>query len=131
MAKTVRISELRKLAELQCSETEMAKYFGISLHAFKKLRKTDEMVSLALETAEAEGKISLRRNQFNLSKHSASMAIHLGKQWLGQTDKSQVEVSGPEGGPIEQRNYDFSGLSPDEKRDLRKTLAKTVRGTPA
>lgn len=38
------------------------------------------------------GKASLRRNQFNLSKTNSSMAIWLGKQWLGQKDISREEV---------------------------------------
>lgn len=38
-------------------------------------------------------KIKLRKNQLDLSKTSAAMAIFLGKQWLGQRD--QIEVSAP------------------------------------
>lgn len=38
-------------------------------------------------------KIQLRRNQFELSKKSAAMAIWLGKQYLGQTDHIEVESS--------------------------------------
>lgn len=35
-------------------------------------------------------KIQLRRNQINLSKSSASMAIFLGKNYLGQTDHVEI-----------------------------------------
>lgn len=35
-------------------------------------------------------KIRLRRNQFKLSERSASMAIFLGKNYLGQTDRSDI-----------------------------------------
>lgn len=38
-------------------------------------------------------KIQLRRNQFELSKKSAAMAIWLGKQYLDQTDSIEVESS--------------------------------------
>jgi len=38
-------------------------------------------------------KIQLRRNQMNLSKSSAAMAIFLGKQYLGQTDKIEQTVT--------------------------------------
>lgn len=31
-------------------------------------------------------KIQLRKNQFDMSKHNATMAIWLGKQWLGQKE---------------------------------------------
>ena len=37
------------------------------------------------------GKISLRRNQWRLAEKNATMAIWLGKQYLGQKD--QVEAS--------------------------------------
>lgn len=37
-------------------------------------------------------KIQLRRNQFELSKKSAAMAIFLGKNYLGQTDKTEQTI---------------------------------------
>ena len=40
-----------------------------------------------------KGKISLRRSQFQLAQTNPTMAIWLGKQWLGQTDKQEVVVS--------------------------------------
>lgn len=41
-------------------------------------------------------KISLRRNQMNLSKKSAAMAIWLGKNYLNQTDNYANTTSGIE-----------------------------------
>lgn len=38
-------------------------------------------------------KIRLRRNQFELSKKSAVMAIFLGKNYLGQTDAARTDVT--------------------------------------
>ena len=38
-------------------------------------------------------KIKLRRNQFKLSERSAAMAIFLGKNYLGQTDKIEQILS--------------------------------------
>lgn len=40
----------------------------------------------------AEGKLLLRRNQFELSRTNASVAIWLGKQWLGQKDTIHQET---------------------------------------
>ena len=37
------------------------------------------------------GKVSLRRYQFNLAKKNASMAIFLGKNYLGQKDSVEYE----------------------------------------
>lgn len=42
----------------------------------------------------ALGKISLRRYQWQLAKKNATMAIFLGKQFLGQKDEQTLEVSG-------------------------------------
>lgn len=41
-------------------------------------------------------KIKLRRNQLKLSEKSAAMAIFLGKQFLGQTDRPLVEINASE-----------------------------------
>ena len=43
------------------------------------------------------GKISLRRNQFKIAENNASMAIFLGKQYLGQRDNIEVEHNAQNG----------------------------------
>lgn len=42
----------------------------------------------------AGGKISVRRSQFEMAKHSVPMAIWLGKQYLGQREQQAVVVTG-------------------------------------
>jgi hypothetical protein len=37
------------------------------------------------------GKVSLRRTQWQLAEKSVPMAIFLGKNYLGQTDRAEVE----------------------------------------
>ena len=123
--KTIKISELKRLCELQCSLEEIAFAFNITVDALKKLIEKDEAVKAAINHGQATGKISLRRKQFRLASVSASMAIHLGKQYLGQTDKTQLEVSGPNGGPVE--TFDYSKLTPDERATLRETLSRAAR----
>ena len=63
--------EFEKLCALQCTKEEICGFSEV----FREKRGT--------------GKISLRRMQFQLAKKSAAMAIFLGKNWLGQTDKGQ------------------------------------------
>lgn len=41
-----------------------------------------------------EGKVSLRRIQYNLAPKSAAMAIFLGKNELGQSDRQDIQHSG-------------------------------------
>lgn len=123
--KSIKISELKRLCELQCSLEEIAFAFSISVDTLKKLIERDPAVKAAIDHGNATGKISLRRKQFKLAGINASMAIHLGKQYLGQTDKTQLEVSGPNGGPVE--TFDYSKLTPDERATLRETLQRATR----
>lgn len=126
--KKVRVSELKRLMELHPTGEEIAAYFGISKTAWSKLLDKDEVIRTAFEEGQGLGKISLRRKQHALAGHNASMAIHLGKQHLGQEDKSQMELSGPGGGPIksETHNYDFEKLNDAERATLRKALEKAT-----
>ena len=41
----------------------------------------------------ADGKISLRRTQFRMAETNVSMAIWLGKQYLGQRDSAEIEIN--------------------------------------
>ncbi len=127
--KQVRISELKSLMELHPSHEEIAAYFGISVSSWKRLLEKDEIIRTTYETGQGLGKISLRRKQHALASHNASMAIHLGKQILGQEEKSAVEVSGPGGKPIQSETtveYDFSKLSDAERTALRESLEKAT-----
>lgn len=123
--KSVKISTLKQLCELQCTREEIAAAFSISTSQLDKLIEKDDAVRAAIDYGKTQGKISLRRSQFRLAKVNASMAIHLGKQYLGQTDKTQLEVSGPNGGPVE--TFDYSKLTPDERAALRETLQRATR----
>ena len=40
-----------------------------------------------------KGKKSLRRTQFELAQQNATMAIWLGKQYLGQTEKQEISAN--------------------------------------
>lgn len=125
--KTVRISELKRLMELHPTHEEIAAYFGISVNAWKRLLDTDETVKTAYETGMGMGKISLRRKQHALAAHNASMAIHLGKQHLGQEERTSVEMSGPGGGPIKtETEYNFDKLTDAERAALRQSLEKAT-----
>jgi hypothetical protein len=121
----IKTSEVKRLSGLQCSAEEIAHYFGITIAKWRQVLKDDDVVREAFEHGQAGGKISLRRKQFLLASDNAAMAIHLGKQYLGQVDKSKLEVSGPNGGPVE--TFDYSKLSDEDRKALRKTLTKAVR----
>lgn len=48
------------------------------------------------------GKISLRRMQWRLAEKNATMAIFLGKQYLGQRDNVDVNVTNTEGMSLDE-----------------------------
>ena len=74
-----------KLAGFMCTEEEIASFLGVSVEQLKNDVNKDSFTE-CVKNGQRIGKVSLRQNQFNLSKTNASMAIFLGKQYLGQKD---------------------------------------------
>ncbi len=120
MRPKIKLSQLRNLAELQCTQTEVCKFFRIASSTFKDLLETDERAKTAWEQGQQQGKISLRRTQLKLAQKNASMAIFLGKQYLDQKDTVVNEHTGKDGGPIQ--TFDLAKLDHGERQELRKLL---------
>ena len=80
--------QFEKLCEFQCTEEEIADFFNCSIDTINNYcKKTYSMTfSDTFKKKSSKGKVSLRRNQFALSKKNSNMAIFLGKQYLGQKD---------------------------------------------
>ncbi|MCM1237740.1 MAG: hypothetical protein NC489_47360 [Ruminococcus flavefaciens] len=99
--------------ELQCTLQEIAHLFDCSADTVERWCKREYEMSFAdIYKKKAEnGKMSLRRNQLKLSETSATMAIWLGKQWLGQKDASTVDANVKVTNPME-------GLTDKELRAL-------------
>lgn len=79
---------VEKLANIQCTQEEIANFLGISV---RTLQRDDEFCRI-YKKGQDNGKMSLRRMQYKLAEKNASMAIWLGKQYLGQRDI--IDVSG-------------------------------------
>lgn len=77
---------VRKLANIQCTQKEIASILGCS---DRTLQNDEEFMRVFKEGIES-GRASLRRYQFKLAEKNASMAIFLGKQYLGQRDNIEV-----------------------------------------
>ncbi len=85
--------EFEQLCKIQCTETEICGIFGIcedTLNAWCK-RTYKQTFSEVYKIYAQDGKVSLRRMQFNLAKKSPAMAIFLGKNMLGQSDEPTIE----------------------------------------
>ena len=69
--------EFEQLCKIQCTETCKRTYKQTFSEVYKIYAQ--------------DGKVSLRRMQFNLAKKSPAMAIFLGKNMLGQSDEPTIE----------------------------------------
>ena len=87
--------ELERLCRLSCTMDEIAAYFGCSVDTIERRMKEDEELKGIVLRGRAVGKISLRRKQFQILEdtNSASMAIWLGKQLLGQRDQVAHDIN--------------------------------------
>ena len=111
-------SQFEKLCGLQCTEEEIAGFFGCSTDTIERwCRRTyRQRFSAVYAEKRGLGKISLRRAQFRLAEKSAAMAIFLGKNYLGQHDSKDVELSGQ----LAMQNP-FAGLTEEQLRKLAKS----------
>lgn len=82
------------LCEIQCTLEEIAGVFKCCEDTIENWckRTYGEGFSDTYKKYSKDGKTSLRRYQYNLAKTNASMAIWLGKQWLGQTEKIEAKA---------------------------------------
>ena len=96
--KEISAEQFEKLCGLQCTLSAIAGFFDCSEDTIERWCRREYEISFAdaFKKYSASGKMSLRRYQFDLAKKNASMAIFLGKQYLGQRDTpSDGEMSEP------------------------------------
>lgn len=84
--------QFEKLCGLQCTENEIAGYFQVSHDTLQRWCKDtyEQDFAYVYEQKKGNGKIALRRYQLQQAEKNATMAIWLGKQYLGQTDKYEA-----------------------------------------
>ena len=85
----------KKLCGLQCTLPEIASFFNCSEDTIERWCKRELKMNFAeaFKKYSASGKISLRRWQYKMAEHNCAMAIFLGKNWLGQTDKVEQTIT--------------------------------------
>ena len=82
--------QVEKLESFGCTDTEIASFFGCDRSLITK------SYSQFLTKGRDKGKIRLRQMQWKAAdKGNVSMLIWLGKQILGQTEKSEVKWENP------------------------------------
>ena len=96
--KQIDYATVDKLAAMMCTQEEISNYLGISVRTLQR----DRQFNIVYKKGIDKGKMSLRRMQYQkASDGNSTMLIWLGKQYLGQRDKLDNEISGKDGGAIE------------------------------
>ena len=114
--KEINKTEFEKLCFLQCTRSEFCTWFDVNedtLNRWCKENYDGRTFSAVFQEKRENGLISLRRTQFQLAEKSPAMAIFLGKNLLGQTDK--VEQTQNINGAVPTVQV----YLPDNKRDKR------------
>ena len=75
--------ELEKLCGMQCTDDEVAAFFGISTRTLTRRKQVNKYAE-AIERAKAKGRVSARRNLFRLaSGGNVAASIFVAKNLLG------------------------------------------------
>ena len=122
------LGELERLSRLNCTMPEISAYFDIPLRTLEDKFTNEPEVRKAIEKGRATGMLSLRRKQIQIMEdtNNSTMAIWLGKQMLGQTDRQEIRQDIN----IEDRKMlDVSRLSDDDLNYLERTLKHALVDT--
>lgn len=87
------LKTIEGLGKIQATTRECAAVLGVSHKTFIAFMNANPAVGEVLEKGKEEGKTSLRRTQFRLAQKNAAMAIFLGKNYLDQTDRQDINAS--------------------------------------
>ena len=119
--------ELEKLCGMQCTDEEIAAFFGVSARTIVRRRRVKQFCEV-MDRAKAKGRVSVRRSLFRLAANgNIAAAIFLAKNLLGYRDVVNTEHSGLAGGPIQiAAKPNLSQLTDEELQQLRAFADKTL-----
>jgi hypothetical protein len=101
--------KLDAMCAIHCTGEECAAILGIDYDTLNRALKRDGNKGFAEYFAQkgSNGKMSLRRKQYDLAlAGNSTMLIWLGKQWLGQVDKSERDIKSSDGSMTPARNIE-------------------------
>lgn len=81
---------IKRMAEIMCTNEEIADVLGVGVDLITN-DNNNAVFQAAKREGQVKGKMSLRREQFTIAEKNANMAIFLGKNYLDQKDKQEVE----------------------------------------
>ena len=121
--KEINKEQFESLCNLQCTLDEIAGFFKCSRDTIERwcVRTYEINFADAFKKYSQNGKISLRRSQFRLAETNASMAIWLGKQYLGQTEKIEAVTN------VDAVTVKVEQLEPDQLERVKKIQEKLFK----
>lgn len=92
--KEINQKQFEKLCELQCTKDEICAMFECQDDTLERWckRTYKKGFSEVFKEKRQLGKMSLRRSQMKMAETNPTMAIWLGKQYLGQRDNKDIVV---------------------------------------
>lgn len=111
--------QFKGLCSIQCTLEEISNWFKCSEDTIERWCKRELKSSFAdaYKKYSVGGKISLRRSQFRIAETNPTMAIWLGKQYLGQTDRQEVSLAVNDDESIREMEDFFSKKRQHENRE--------------
>lgn len=96
--KKINQKQFEQLCQIQCTKDEICSVLDVSEKTLNNWCKDTygETFSLVFRQKRQGGCASLRAKQWKLASKSPAMAIFLGKQFLGQTDKVETHFDASE-----------------------------------
>lgn len=92
--KAISKTQFESLCKIQCTQDEICAVLDVCIDTLDKWcwETYDESFSNIFNQKRQGGKTSLRRKQWLMAEHNPTMAIWLGKQFLGQRDNKDLTI---------------------------------------
>jgi|LULS01.1.fsa_nt_gb AraC-like DNA-binding protein len=121
--------KVQMLASFGCSIVEIAKYFKMDESTVRKNYKDE------LETGRESLKVKLRQLQWDhAARGNTALLIWLGKQYLGQTDRKEIDLIGNLESVLKECGFEDSPIDAEysvEEEDTEQAEAVESRRLPA
>jgi len=88
--------KVANMGKIHCTQSEIAAVLDVSEDTLCRACKAEHGITFAdyLKQKQEGGRASLRRRQYKLAlAGDKTMLVWLGKNWLGQTDKQEIEAN--------------------------------------
>lgn len=120
----INLEQFKSLCGMLCTEKEICDFFDCSHDTLNRWCHDNFGMTFgeAWGKFTSFGKISIRRYQFKQAETNPTMAIWLGKQYLGQTDAKEEETQ-----PLDKIEVVFTGETSDRKERLARLEAEAMK----